>query len=525
MMPSVAYSPEFGSMPGSICWLCRRESEIFRFNHAPNRPARFRVITFSQDAAGRGGPARISPVFSTPRPVLPRHAWRTKSSSYRGKTDHDVVSYPIYNAATQTWVFQVHADCWDLVACRVSDPVACATTWCRALASLNWNLPSLQSWPAAPEAPRLLVADTTPGRKNYRRPSLQRLENFDGLAAELGLERLPTVHEPVSLERLGLYTSNLDFAPRCGKGIDAFSALPDEILLQIVRFTPTADLLSLRLASRSVANVSRLPALPRSFWLSRFLPPFEMGFALPERYDRDWDWRALYFMIRRALLRGTVSFPRAHSLLARLAKRSYWWERLRDIPELYSVWGAGRVLEGIPSGRPMRLIHRQSPSREGRVVCAVAQLRRDDGAERCHSTVCVPLPARPGVLSAVGVSTVEIGGSRHVSGLRFFHRGLGEPERLGYVLEHAETILRLDQMETLLGLMVRWDTDAIKSLGIILSGPSGELRVSQWIGDVEAPSGSETATQTTVLVRELGETSFRLVASFDVSAGIHFVAR
>jgi hypothetical protein len=43
----------------------------------------------------------------------------------------------------------------------------------------------------------------------------------------------------------------------------------------------------------------------------------------------------MYFLVRRALLRHCVVFPRMESpLLARLAKRRYWWERLRGVVEI-----------------------------------------------------------------------------------------------------------------------------------------------------------------------------------------------
>jgi hypothetical protein len=434
------------------------------------------------------------------------------------KINRDPVS-SVYNEATRTWAFHVHADCWELVACRVSDPIACATTWCKALISLNWNLGLFPSGSKTSESPSLVMAATTPSKKNYRRLSLQRLDTFDGLSAELGLDHLPTVYEPVTLEGLGLFTLNRECLTRTSKGNDVFAALPDEILQQIIQCTPTTDLLNLRLASRRIAHTSRLATLPRGFWFSRFLPPFEMGFALAEQFDRNLDWRALYFLIRRAMRRDTIALPRADSCLARLAKRRHWWERLREIPELYSVWGAaGGTLEGILLSRPMSMPNTQHlRGRDEDVGCVAARLRGDDGAERCHSTVCLPLSARHGSISAVGVSVIELGGLRCISGLQFFYKGAKAPERLGYVLEQAETVVRLGPGESFLGFKVRCDVDAIRALKIIIRGLSGRLRITEWIGGVEAPSSSDAATQTAILVRRLGEAPCSLVASFDVS--------
>ena len=365
------------AMLSSMCWLCRRETEILRYNHAPDsRPTLFRDITFSQ-VAGVEGQASISPIITSPKQPIPRGAARrTKlSSPCSRKTDHELVLDPVYDPSTHTWTFRVHADCWDLVACRVSNTIACATAWCKALISLNWNLGPFPSAPSTHETPKLILGPAPSCKKNYRRLSLEQLDNFDGLATELGLERLPTVvHQTVTLQDLGLATSPQEHHRRPQTGNDTFASLPDEILQQIIQFTSTSDLSNLRLASKTIAHISRLDALPRSFWFSRFAPPFEMGFALPKQYDRDLDWRALYFLIRRARLWNMIPLPRTDSCLARLAKRGYWWERLSVIPELYSVSVTGRQLEGAPLARQML----RPSTQEGTARCGAAQKSRDE---------------------------------------------------------------------------------------------------------------------------------------------------
>ncbi|GAB1316020.1 hypothetical protein MFIFM68171_06230 [Madurella fahalii] len=405
-----------------------------------------------------------------------------------------------------TWTFRVHAECWDLVSCRVSDPAACATVWCKALISLNWNLYPLLSGPRIPETPRLLMTTKPPCGKNYRRLSLQQLPSFEGLAAELGLSHIPTFQKAISLDQLGLYAPSHESLVRPGQGTDVFAKLPEEILQQIIRFTPTLGLLSLRLASRPAAYVSRMAALPRSFWLSRFTPPFEMGFALPERHDPDLDWRALYFLIRRALRQNVIALPRADSFLARLAKRRHWWERLGEIAELYSHWGPGRELEGIQFTGPTWLHHKKY---------AAAQLKGDWGKERRYLTVRMPFSAAAGTLSAVGMSTVKLSGQRYISGLRFFYGGSRLPECLGYVLERAETVVHLEEGESLRGIKVRFNADAIQALKLVLGRHPGGLRVTEWIGDVGPDPSREESSRTTALMRSSGEAPCEVAASFD----------
>lgn len=120
---------------------------------------------------------------------------------------------------------------------------------------------------------------------------MQRLPSYENLAPELGLTHLPTFREVIPLSRLDLYTPEHTSHLQTDSRQDVFSNLPEEILQHIFQFTRTGDLVNFRLASRTVAYVSRLAALPRDFWFSRFQPSFEFSFALPSEIDRGQDWR------------------------------------------------------------------------------------------------------------------------------------------------------------------------------------------------------------------------------------------
>lgn len=338
MMAPPSCSSKFFAAPDRMCWLCRRDSEILRYKHSPNpRSALFTEITFPPNDKERETTASISVVVAELGylPQRLRRKRRLSSGTEGTETEPNTACRPVYNETTRTWAFRVHADCWDLVACRVSDPVACATAWCKFLISTNWGFHDLPPDSMPSRRPKELLETTTSWGKNYRRTSLQRLDNFDGLATELGLADLPTIYQPRTLSELGLHASNTELVTWPSKANNRFATLPLEILQQVMEYTSTPDFVNLRLASRSIACVSRLDNLPHSFWRSRFAPPFEMGFALPERAAANLDWRGMYFLIRRALSKHCVAFPRMESpLLARLAKRRYWWERLRMVVEM-----------------------------------------------------------------------------------------------------------------------------------------------------------------------------------------------
>ncbi|KAM7207313.1 hypothetical protein V8F20_002375, partial [Naviculisporaceae sp. PSN 640] len=266
---------------------------------------------------------------------------------------------PVYCSDSQKWTFRVHADCWDLVESRTEpgNVKSLALSWCQALASLNWNFTTLAPGMGRYDLPRLLLSAELPTKlergKRYSearnmRLGIQRLVNFEELASELGLSNSKRA-VPLSLSRLNLYTlpeqTSLQFTSTSSRTSimrDIFSYLPHEILQQIILYTKTTDLVNFRLASRAVAYISRLEALPRSFWFSRFLPGFELSFALPVEIHktRDIDWRGLYFLIRKALNNpDVVGGARESSALSRLARRKYWSDRFAGVSELCEDFG------------------------------------------------------------------------------------------------------------------------------------------------------------------------------------------
>ena len=538
-MPPHTYRPEIFRMPDYMCWLCRREIEVTKQDHNLNhRPGLCRIISFSENDINPEFPVSISGIGYRLPPsafpgrlafVVPRLPDQSVEDANIEKLELKTIMDPVYSQTGRKWNFRVHADCWELVESRADNIQSCALAWCKALAALNWNFAPFRPGMSRYDLPRLLLATNMPCKKNYRKLDMQRLPSYEHLAPELGLTHLPTFREVIPLSRFNLYTPDHKSLLHTDTRRDVFSNLPEEILQHIFRFTRTGDLINFRLASRAVAYVSRLTALPQNFWFSRFLPSFEFSFALPSVVDRDQDWRGLYFLIRKALKSPELS-PEPESPLSRLTKRKHWWNRFADVSSVHSDFGPQPTFSGTPFSWPCLPCpspteHEsedqwaQVPSSKG---CVGAQLTRADGKGRYYSTASMTLPPSSG-LSSVGISVIHLCGQAYVSGLRLCCRAGIPSQSLGYVFQNSETFVHLSDGDTFCGFGVRLDADAVRSLRVVLQSPSGEFRQSDWIGDTKcelnpvALNPIVSLQSSTWIRRASDDRPCTFAASFDVS--------
>ncbi|KAF5684788.1 hypothetical protein FDENT_6591 [Fusarium denticulatum] len=81
---------------------------------------------------------------------------------------------------------------------------------------------------------------------------------------------------------------------------DVFLKLSTELNHCIINLLDNVSFCNLRLASKTVANLSKPADLPQTFWASRFNYDHEMDF-FPMEYDRTETWRHLYFNLKFAL--------------------------------------------------------------------------------------------------------------------------------------------------------------------------------------------------------------------------------
>ncbi|KAK0641064.1 hypothetical protein B0T16DRAFT_393405 [Cercophora newfieldiana] len=418
----LAPAETIANTPDRMCWLCRREIEVSRpGKFRGHRPSICRVITFypsSQSSIISGIGYRVPTdapsglAFTVPRRIS---ASLTSPPSTPEKVD--LVTTTGRSPSSPSWTFPVHADCWELLTARIS-PHTCATILSKALVTLNWNW----SFPSSIQQrntndyslPRLFLSPSPPYSKTYhRRASLQQPQTFYGLAVELGLSpfdlspvsqvavKIPDPH-PLSIAAIKAKSEDVNCP------WDIFSALSIPIIQNILRFVRTSDIPNLRLASKAIARAARVDTLPQAFWVSRFWPEFEMGFAMPEDgyYDEgghgERDWNGLYFAVKEATRAEKRPFG-ADGAVNVLKKRKFWWERLGAAARFCERWKHMTLkgeqfcwVEQLDRDEGVFLVLRE-------MGCVSALLLHDDGTPREAETE-MPLMGKFGKGSAVVAS-------------------------------------------------------------------------------------------------------------------------
>ncbi|PVI01161.1 hypothetical protein DM02DRAFT_671516 [Periconia macrospinosa] len=242
---------------------------------------------------------------------------------------------------------------------------------------------------------------------------------------------------------------------------DCFSRLPWELREAIAVLLPTADALALRQAS-----VSFLPLLSSStFWASRFTGNRERDFVFEMHGCQDpTDWLDLY----------------------RITSQKSGPPGLRN---RCRIWNITKMLIEI-----VRLERNEclTSTIEQTVAPSWSQVTGDinfDGFETswkpfrrgCFSlrTIIVPVPCR---LLKIGVSTINVGTTSYVTGLRFVADST--PDALIGYISSSETFFTLQE---LFGFKVAVAPSGLTALQIV--GKNGHS--SQWIGCLSDVPSSE----------------------------------
>ncbi|KAG5803393.1 hypothetical protein H9Q74_013288 [Fusarium xylarioides] len=103
---------------------------------------------------------------------------------------------------------------------------------------------------------------------------------------------------------------------------DLFSKLSTELSHCIINLLDTVSFFNLRLASTTIANLSKPVDLPQSFWASRFSRDHEMNFFSMDLGTTE-TWRDLYFNVKRCLEDGSTT--------GHMRNRKRIWNGLQNI--------------------------------------------------------------------------------------------------------------------------------------------------------------------------------------------------
>lgn len=117
--------------------------------------------------------------------------------------------------------------------------------------------------------------------------------------------------------------------------MDPFAKLPTEVIYTLLSWTDSSYIWMLSLASRAIASRAQKDLYPPSFWYSRFMPDFEMGFALPRNTEgSSHDWYSLYLMIK------WVIYERSHDNLRNRERIwNFFWNEKRVYQKVFKDRG------------------------------------------------------------------------------------------------------------------------------------------------------------------------------------------
>ncbi|KAL2012051.1 hypothetical protein VTN00DRAFT_4769 [Thermoascus crustaceus] len=296
---------------------------------------------------------------------------------------------------------------------------------------------------------------------------------------------------------------------------DIFAKLPVEVVHILLSWLPSHDIPNLRLASRTVAFMSRTSSLPQSFWRSRFSPDFELGFALPADECGRPDWRSLYFATKHLLRNPHKS--------ARLRNRKRVWEIICKNASLIALHLRGTKLHGLPitwddlSGSGCQ--NPAEKARPGKIITTESMARHSEKLHVGSREIAVRrllLHPEQQTICAVGVTTVIFNSQTFVSGLRVVFNdstaGTYNGRPLGYVDSNSEHFLWVPPEENFAGLEVATCVNGIVAVRLILE--AGPRRYSSaWVGDIG--NGEPHIAFGKLLCPRSEIRSFDLAASFD----------
>jgi hypothetical protein len=173
------------------------------------------------------------------------------------------------------------------------------------------------------------------GASKFRKDFAFRLGGYEGSLSGVGkvlmadpMVDIASIIATSSSAEFRFDSLQLEDLSRSIQNQDLFGRLPFDIMDILAANLATADICSLRLASREAVNSCSPMALSQPFWRSRFILEREMDFFLAGQSDSllarraKVDWRKLYVFLRQSL--------KNNSAQPGIRNKRRIWDGLRD---------------------------------------------------------------------------------------------------------------------------------------------------------------------------------------------------
>ncbi|KAH8734095.1 hypothetical protein BGZ61DRAFT_529297 [Ilyonectria robusta] len=252
---------------------------------------------------------------------------------------------------------------------------------------------------------------------------------------------------------------------------DPFQLLPSDLLVEILVWLPSNDVVSLRLASREFANAE----LPNGFWRSRFWPGRELSHIFEtEQWATAGRCKSLFTEIK--VLRALPS----------MLNRERVWALASRINDLVQTRLEAQVCHGSPCSS---ILEPDAPYSGQPWRTAELQVRRssffsDDAFRKGSIAMYGRMMELECPISRIQVSSVRLSAKAYVSGLRITQEN-GDETQLGYHHPRQEVDATWDDTLKPPGPLVGFDA-ALDSRGVRGIRFLSAQAMSCWIGDHEA---------------------------------------
>ncbi|KAJ5569594.1 uncharacterized protein N7459_009024 [Penicillium hispanicum] len=271
-----------------------------------------------------------------------------------------------------------------------------------------------------------------------------------------------------------------------------FDGLPAEIVLTIFSYLSFNELLNLRLVCRELALSAASDMLPQSYWRSRFLLGQEADFFFPNLANPR-DWSRLFFGTRASLRAGLlplVNRKRIRRLLEPVATLVSLTTVLRKGPYGYAFHPAEghdgyfqRVDSECTEQSPQLI--KEASSFSGHLASISLGSPLGVGCRVFYHRAQPFTPSCEERRLQIGVSTVQIGAQRFISGINLFpsERCNAVGRLVGYHNPAREKWIEIPSISRVGALDVAFCPQGLRGIKVVFTDSDS----SGWIGDSNGP--------------------------------------